>query len=114
MFASGLAAAGRTSGSGVGGALAAVAVLEPDDVVELRRRDLEDRRVLERRDPVHGAGPVAERGARADDRLGERLVADGAELDPRAAGLDQPRLVLLSWNWSESDWPAATKSTLPT
>ena len=29
-------------------ALAAVAVLEPDDVVELRRRDLEDRRVLER------------------------------------------------------------------
>ena len=39
---------------------AAVAVVEPDDVVEVRRRDLEDRRVLERGDAMHGAGPVAE------------------------------------------------------
>ena len=37
-----------------GGAFAAVVVLKPDDVVEMRRRDLEDRRVLDRGDPVHG------------------------------------------------------------
>ena len=51
----------RLGGRGAG---AAVRVLEPHDVVELRRRDLEDRRVLERGHAVHRAGPVVEGGAR--------------------------------------------------
>src|SRR3954452_19937742 len=70
---------------GLGGrrALAAVGVLEPDDVVEMRRRDLEDVRVLERRHPVDGAGRVVERVAGADDLLLQHRVADGAELELR-------------------------------
>src|SRR5436190_21337576 len=80
--------------SGVGRAGASVRVLEPDDVVEVRRRDLEDVRVLERRHAMHGAGRVAERGSGADDLLLQEGVADGAELELHAPRLDQPRLVL--------------------
>src|SRR5215472_15431697 len=76
--------------SGVAGAFASVAVLEPHDVVELRRRDLEDRRVLERGDAMHRPGPEAEARARRHDLLVERLLADVAELEPRAAALDVP------------------------
>src|SRR5919205_836662 len=50
----------NTSLSRCGRALAPVAVLEPDNVVEVRRRDLQDRRVLERRHAMHGARPEAE------------------------------------------------------
>src|SRR3984885_14225471 len=81
-------------GSGVGAARAAVVVLEADDVVELDRRDLEDRRVLERGDPVHGARPVAKRGPGPDDRLGPLGPGGGADPDPPAPRLDEPRLVL--------------------
>src|SRR4051812_2038480 len=77
-------------------ARAAVAVFEAYDVVELRRRDLEDRRVLERGHPVHRPGDEAERGAGADLVLGERGAALFAELDLRTAGVDEPRLVLLA------------------
>ena len=42
-----------------GRALAAVGVLEPDDVVEVRRRDLQDRRVLQGRHTVYTAGAYA-------------------------------------------------------
>src|SRR5262249_1491747 len=52
--------------SGAAGAFASISILEPDDVVELRRRDLEDRRVLERGDAVDGAGAVPEAGAGGD------------------------------------------------
>src|SRR4051794_10168602 len=66
------------------GAAAAVPVFEPHDVVEVRRRDLEDERVVERGDAVHGARPEAEGGTRADDlRRGSR-VAGSAHLDLRA------------------------------
>src|SRR6185312_723754 len=82
--------------SGVAGAFASVPVLEPDDVVKMRRRDLEDRRVLDRGDPVHRPGPEAKARAGRDDLLVERLLARVAELEPRAAALDVPALVLLT------------------
>src|SRR5215472_6281549 len=85
----------RRTRSGVAAAFASVAVLEADDVVELRRRDLEDRRVLERGDPVHRSGAEVEARARGDDLLVERLLAGVAELEPRAAALDVPALVFL-------------------
>ena len=43
-----------------------ISVLEADDVVEMRRRDLDDQRVLDRGDPVDGARAVAERVAGGD------------------------------------------------
>jgi D-amino peptidase len=74
-------------------ALAPVAILEPDDVVEVRRRDLDDQRVLDRRDAMDRARPVAERVAGDDlDRL--ELAADLPELERRPALLHEPRLVL--------------------
>src|SRR5437588_6110175 len=73
-----------------------VGVLEANDVVEVRRGDLEDRRVVERGDPVHGAGRVAEAGAGGDDLGVQDGGADGAELELRAAALDVPALVLLA------------------
>src|SRR6476620_2389895 len=81
--------------SGATCALASVPVLETYDVVEVRRRDLEDGRVLERRDPVHGARPVPEGRAGGDDLLAQRLLPRIAELEPRPAALDVPALVLL-------------------
>src|SRR6185503_17668128 len=86
----------RSTRSGVARAFASVAVLEPHDVVELRRRDLEDRRVLESRDPVHRPGAKAEARSGSDDLLVERLLAGIAELEPRAAALHVPALVLLA------------------
>src|SRR5882757_4134239 len=75
-------------------ALAAIAVLEADDVVELRRRDLDDRRVLERRDPVHGPRGEME-GRPCRDHLGvEGPLPHVAELELRPARLDVPGLVL--------------------
>src|ERR687888_765073 len=64
----------------LGGPLPPVGVLEPHDVVELGRRDLEDGRVLERRDAVDGAGHVAERGTGTDDLVLQHRIADVAEL----------------------------------
>src|ERR687891_1773791 len=77
-------------------ALAAVEIFEPDDVVELRRRDLEDGRVLDGRDPVHGARAVAEGLPAHDDLLVQDGLADVAELELRLAGLHEPGLVLLA------------------
>src|SRR5438132_12449690 len=76
------------------GALAAVGVLEPDDVVELRRRNLEDRRVVDRRHAMDRARPEAERRTRCDHLLLQRLLARRAELELGAPRLDEPRLVL--------------------
>src|SRR5947207_13220789 len=67
--------------SGCGSALAAVAVLEADHVVEVRRRDLEDRRVLERGDAVDGSGGVVERRARGDDLGVQRPLPHLAQLE---------------------------------
>ena len=76
-----------------GRALAPVPVLEPHDVVQVRRRDLDDERVLDRRHAVHGARAEAERVAGRDlERL--ELAPDLAELEPRAPLLHEPRLVL--------------------
>src|SRR5262245_35221589 len=61
----------------------------------MRCRNLEDRRVLERGHAVNGAGPEAEARPGGDDLLVERLLAHLAELDPRAAALEVPALVLL-------------------
>src|SRR5262249_35655463 len=47
------------------------------------------------RDPMHGPGPKAETGPLADDLLPEHRVAGRAKLELRAAGLNQPGLVLL-------------------
>ena len=74
-------------------ALAAVAVLEPDDVVEVRCRDLDDERVLDRRHAVHGAGPVAEHVVRPDlDRLelAVRPRPARARRDPAARATTRP------------------------
>src|SRR5262249_44301808 len=77
-----------------GSLLPAVAILEPDDVVDLRRRHLEDRRVLQRRDAMNGAGPEVERAAGPDDLgLGDRLTR-GCELELGTSGFDVPGLVL--------------------
>src|SRR5438874_3295580 len=59
------------------------------------RRDLEDRRVLQRGDAMDGSGPEAEARAGGDDLLVERLLARLAKLHARAAALDVPALVFL-------------------
>src|SRR6478609_7970931 len=66
----------RKTRSGVAGAFASVAVLEPDDGVEVRRRDLEDGRVRDRCDSVHRPRPEVETRPADDDLLVERLLAD--------------------------------------
>src|SRR3954452_12273350 len=71
-----------------------VAVLEPHDVLEVRRGDLENRRVLERAHAVHRSGHEVERGARPDDLAAQDGLAERAHLDHRAPGLHEPRLVL--------------------
>src|SRR5262245_27555212 len=73
---------------------AAVSVLEANDVLDLGRRDLEDGRVLERLHAVNRARAHAEGCSGPDDLRVRRLVARRAELDLRAARMDQPRLVL--------------------
>src|SRR5438093_7752514 len=78
------------------GAFAAVGVFEADDVVQLRRRHLEDRRVLERGHAVHRARREVEGGAGADDLFHEDALARVPELELGSAGLDEPRLVLLA------------------
>src|SRR5688500_13371639 len=93
--------------------LASVQILEPDDVVELRRRDLDDRRVLDRGDPVHRAGPIPERRTRPDHLLVQDGVSDGAELELRPAGLDQPRLVLLAVDLEAEGAPGLDEQHLP-
>src|SRR5439155_22464139 len=74
----------------------AVPVLEPDDVLDLRRGHLEDRRVLERRQPVHRSRPDAKCGSGADHLDAEGLFPRLAQLELRAAGVDEPRFVLLA------------------
>src|SRR5262249_7961439 len=80
--------------SGLCRPLAAVAVLEADDVVEIRRRDLQDRRVLDRLDAVDGPGREVEGGAGPDHLAVEDALTGAAELYLRAAGEDVPGLVL--------------------
>src|SRR5262245_21112955 len=79
----------------------------------MRRRDLEDRRVLERGDAVDGAGPVAEARAGRDDLLVERLLADLAELEPRPPALDIPALVLLAVELQRERLPCLHEQDLP-
>src|SRR6266516_3962697 len=74
----------------------AVGVLEPHDVVRVRRRDLEDRRVLERRDAVDGTGRVVEAVPGPDQPGVEGTLSRGAELELRPAALDVPALLLLA------------------
>src|SRR5579862_4563920 len=51
-FRTALSQSAREPRLGRRGAFAAVCVFEPDDVIELRRRDLENRRVVDRRHPM--------------------------------------------------------------
>src|SRR5438132_7183302 len=71
-----------------------VVVREPDDVVEVGRRNLDDQRVLERTHPVHGAGWKVEGLARSDLALLELAALDGAELECGPTFLDVPGFVL--------------------
>src|SRR2546428_10007841 len=73
----------------------AVLILETHDVVEMRRRDLEDRRVLDRGDAVNGPGGVVEARPRADHLGAQDSLPRFAELELRPAALDVPALVLL-------------------
>src|SRR5437762_14378508 len=63
----------------------AVAILEPHDVVQLGRRDLEDRRVLERRDPVDRARAEMEARPRSD-HLGIEDGLPGFRSEERRVG----------------------------
>src|SRR5262249_35094848 len=72
-----------------------VPVLEPDDVVQLGRRDLDDRRVLERRDAMDSPRPKVEAGASCNDLNTQDRVAGRPELELRTTRLDEPGLVLL-------------------
>ena len=93
---------------------AAVLVLEADDVLELRRRHLEDRRVLERLDAVDRPGPDPERGSRA------RRPPSSASC-PRASPISssaRPEWMsqdssFSRWNWRLSDSPALTNRIFP-
>src|SRR3954449_10083865 len=80
---------------GLAGPLAAVVVLEPDDVVQLRRRHLENPRVVDRLQAVHGAGREMERLPGPDHLFLEDPLPRLAELDARAPLEHVPRLVLL-------------------
>src|SRR5215210_7098213 len=80
---------------GPAGACASVGVLEPDDVIELRGRDLQDRRVLDGRDAMDGARPEAEADSGRDHLLLQEGVSGGAQLELRPPVVDEPRLVLL-------------------
>src|SRR5262249_56466549 len=84
----------NTTVSGLRGSLAAVAVFEPDDVVQLGGRDLDDLRIVDRGHPMHRPRPETERRARPDHLLLEHRVAGGAELQLRPSLLNEPRLVL--------------------
>src|SRR5436190_19663532 len=82
------------SNLGLGGSFAPVGVLEADDVVELRRRDLHDRRVLDGLHPVHGAGRKVKRRPRADYLTRENPLSGRAELELDLALEHVPGLVL--------------------
>src|SRR4029079_9828558 len=90
----GLAVATRASlvRAGLG---AAVEVVEPHDVFELRRRDLDDSRVLERGHAVHRPGREMEGRAGADDLHVQHPLAGSPQLELRTALEHVPRLVLL-------------------
>src|SRR5690242_7001049 len=80
---------------GLAGPLPAVVILEPDDVVQLRRRHLEDSSVFDRLQPVHRTGWEAERLPGPDHLFLEDPLPRLAELDPRPALEHVPGLVLL-------------------
>src|SRR5437764_13135788 len=99
--------------SGFARALPPVAVLEAHDVVEVRRRDLQDRRVLEGRDPVDGARPVAEARPLADDLAVQDGLTRVAELELRPPALDVPALVLLAVELQAQGLARADEEDLP-
>src|SRR6476661_3631601 len=78
----------------LGGSLPAVGVFEADDVVEMGRRDLQDGRVLDRRDAVNRARVEVERGTGPDHLLVEHRVPGRPKVELRAPRVDEPRLVL--------------------
>src|SRR6185503_14156779 len=84
----------NTPVSGFAGAGSPVAVLESHHVVELRRGDLENRRVLNGFHAVHGPRREAERRPRTDDLTREHALTGRAELDLRPPFEDVPGLVL--------------------
>ena len=102
----------NTSMSRFGGALPPVGVLEPHDVVELRRRDLDDERVLERRTrwTVPGrkrnAAPARSRPRSRSRRRGGRARARRA---PPGRTTTRPSRW---WNWRHSDSPGRDEQDL--
>ena len=84
----------RPCSAGRASAFAAVAVVEPDDVVELGRRDLEHERVLERGEAVNSAGRKrnAARLDLASSRARLRLPSSSErDLPARATTRPSPR-----------------------
>src|SRR5687767_4504173 len=90
---------------------AAVAVLEPDDVVQLRRRGLEHEGVFERAPPVHDSRREAERAAGADD-LHVRRAPGLAHLELDAPGMDVDDLVLAPMELEAELLPGANEEHL--
>src|SRR4051812_10529523 len=93
--------------------LAPVGVFEPDDVVELRRRDLEDRCVLDGRDTVDRPGPEAEGAPRADDLRLEHRLPGLAQFELGLALEDVPAFVFLAMELEAQRLARANAEELP-
>src|SRR5919201_3382820 len=92
---------------------AAVLVLEAHDVLELRRRDFEDRRVLDRGDAVDRPRREPERGAGADDLALEHRLPHVAELKLRPTALHVPAFVFLAMELEAERAAGADEEQLP-
>ena len=93
--------------------LAPVAILEPHDVVEVRRRDLEHEEVLDRRDPMHGSRSVPERVPGPISMVSSGPPTSPSSSDARPSWTSHASS-FTSWYWRLSEWPALTKRSLPT
>src|SRR3954468_2458255 len=99
--------------SGFGRPFAPIGVFEPDDVVQLRRRDLEDRRVLDCRDAVDRPGREAKRASRADDLRLEHRLPGFPELELGLALEDVPAFVFLAMELEAQRLARANAEELP-
>src|SRR5207244_10501960 len=99
--------------SGLRSAFPSVLVLEPDHVLQLRRRDLEDRRVLEGAHAMDGSGREAKGRAGTDDLGLQHRLPCPTELKLGAAAEDVPALVLLAVELKTERLAGAHEEQLP-
>src|SRR6266496_5093490 len=93
-------------------ARAPVPVFEPHDVVEVRGRDLEEERVLERDQPVyHPRRDVEARSGLYDLRA--QLVGAFSDLEARSPAMDVDRLVLVPVELQAQCLSGADEQQLP-